>query len=76
MPTFLIVCGGQREAAAECYDAVTMGFLQQLQCRWWELRERLWYRHVFTAELGEAVVGTYEEVEATDVMRLIVWRPM
>ena len=29
---------------------------------------------MFTAQLGEAVIGADEEVEATDVMRLIVWR--
>ena len=34
----------------------------------------MWYRDVFTAELGEAVIGTYKEVVAADVMLVIIRR--
>ena len=40
----------------------------------WEQRIRLWYRDVLTAELVEAVIGTYKEVVAADVVIVIVWR--
>ena len=42
----------------------------------WEQRIWLWYRDVFTAQLGEAVVGADEEIVTTDVVVVIVWRPM
>ena len=32
----------------------------------------LWYRDVFTAELGEAVIGADKEVVAADVMLVII----
>ena len=52
--------------------SVTAGGAQQLQYRYWELRERLRFRDVFMAELGKAVIGTYEEVVATDVMMIVI----
>lgn len=42
----------------------------------WEQRVWLWYRDVFTAQLGEAVVGADKKVVAADVVIVIVWRPM
>ena len=39
-----------------------------------EQRIRLWYRDVFTAQLGEAVIGADEEVVAADVVIVIIWR--
>ena len=38
----------------------------------WEQRIWLWYRDVFTAQLGEAVIGADEEVVAADVMIVII----
>ena len=76
MPAFRINVVGKCKAAAECCDAATMGYLQQLKRGWRELRERLWFRNVFTAELGKAVIGTDEEIETADMMLLIVWRPV
>ena len=74
MPAFRMNVVGKCKAAAEFCDAATMGYLQQLQRGWRELRERLWFRNVFTAELGEAVICTDEEIEAADVMSLIIRR--
>lgn len=34
----------------------------------------MWFRNVFIAQLGEAVIGRDKEVEAADVMYFIVWR--
>ena len=42
----------------------------------WEQRIWLWYRDVFTAQLGEAVIGTDKEVVAADVMLVIIRRPL
>jgi len=36
----------------------------------------LWYRDVFTAQLGKAVVGADEEVVAADVVVVIIRRPL
>ena len=40
----------------------------------WEQRIWLWYRDVFTAQLGKAVIGTDKEIVAADVMIVIIWR--
>ena len=42
----------------------------------WEQRIWLWYRDVFTAQLGKAMIGTYKEVVAADMVIIIVWWPM
>ncbi|MBQ0095684.1 MAG: hypothetical protein KBT49_07880 [Bacteroidetes bacterium] len=42
----------------------------------WEQRIWLWYRDVFTAQLGETVIGADEEVVAADVVIVIIRRPM
>jgi hypothetical protein len=34
----------------------------------------LWFRNVFIAQLGEAVIGRNKKVETTYMMLLIVWR--
>lgn len=36
----------------------------------------MWYRNVFTAELGEAVIGTDKKVVTAYVMLVIIRRPL
>jgi hypothetical protein len=77
MPAFRKNSVCQRKAAADGYSVTyssTWYYLQNLKCCRGEFRIWLWYRDVFTAQLGEAVIGTDEEIEATNMVLLIVRR--
>ena len=60
----------------QCGYFSTRYYLQEFQICRRELRERLWYRDVFTAQLGEAVIGADKEVVAADMVIVIIWRPV
>ena len=42
----------------------------------WEQRIWLWYRDVYPTQLGEAVIGTYKEVVAADMVIVIIRWPV
>ena len=66
--------GVQRKPAADGDNTATAGGGQHLQGGYWELWIWLWYRDMFSAELGEAVIGTDKQVIAADMMLVIIRR--
>ena len=76
MPAFWMGGVSQREAAAEGCHFSTRYYLQEFQCCRWKLWEWLRFRHVFTAELCEAVIGRDKEIVAADVVIVVIRRTM
>ena len=74
MPAFRMNDIRQRYAAADSCGFCTWYYLQNLKCCRRKIWKRLWYRNVFIAQLGKAMIGTDEEIVAADVVVVIVWR--
>jgi hypothetical protein len=77
MPAFRMNGVRQRKAAADGYSLTyssTWYYLQNLKYRRGEFRIWLRYRDVFTAQLGETMIGADEEVETAYMVLLIVRR--
>ena len=76
VPAFWMGGVSQREAATEGCHFSTKYYLQEFQCCRREFREWLRFRHVFTAELGEAVIGADEEIVSADMVIVVIRRTM